>query len=69
MRLTLFKEAGMVSEMKFNKDHITEQAVDKAHKMIEEKKYRRSVSRASSTSSGGVGGDLQIKRKEGYFNR
>jgi cell division control protein 6 len=34
--LDLFKEAGMVSEMKFGKYYITEQAVDNAHKMIEE---------------------------------
>ena len=34
--LDLFKEAGMVSEAKLGKDYITEQAVDTAHKMIEE---------------------------------
>ena len=34
--LDLFKEAGMVSEAILAKDHITEEAVDKAHEMIEE---------------------------------
>ena len=33
--LDLFKEAGMVSEARLGKDHITEEAVDKAHEMIE----------------------------------
>ena len=34
--LDLFKEAGMVSEVKFRQNYVTEKAVDKAHKMIEE---------------------------------
>jgi len=34
--LDLFKEAGMVSEAILAKDHITEEALDKAHDMIEE---------------------------------